>query len=383
MNTTTADNQAGQDQALVPATQQAGAVEQQRQERKPMRMGSTGIDLQTFVDLWNFANVIATSGMAPKGITSREAITVAIQMGLEVGLPPMAALQNIAVINGRPSIWGDAQLGIVRTTGQLERYEEAETNNASDLVFRELCLTDDPQQKKTLRLQLAKAQASHAKNADDFGVTVFVQRRGYEPVFGRFTVSDAKQAKLWGKEGPWTNYPPRMLKFRARSFALRDQFGDALKGLLSAEEAHDLPPTVVTSQPILGTVSSQPMLSAPQIHTTAAEPMQPVREPEPKGEKVPAQTSTQPAFELAAQPAKTDRKRNPSKKELAMEYLLEPSRKDRWGVIHQILIEQEVPGADSAATADDFCNNMSEESAGWIVAQSAVLDATLNKQEAK
>lgn len=348
-----------------------------------MRMGSSGIDLQTFVDLWNFANVIATSGMAPKGITSREAITVAIQMGLEVGLPPMAALQNIAVINGRPSIWGDAQLGIVRTTGQLERYEEAETNNASDLIFRELCLTDDPAEKKKLRLQLAKAQASHAKMADDFGVTVFVQRKGYEPVFGRFTVQDAKQAKLWGKEGPWTNYPPRMLKFRARSFALRDQFGDALKGLLSAEEAHDLPPVVTTQQPSFAAVTAQPMLNAPkdplfvEDHVRRSD----VKPPEPESVKV---EKAQPAFELAAQPvtaAKPERKRAVSKKDQALEFIQE--RKDKWGAIQGLLTEYNVPGADSAATVEDFINNMSDAAASFIVAQTAVLDAALNKQEAK
>jgi hypothetical protein len=54
-------------------------------------------------------------------------------------------------------------------------------------------------------------------------------------------VADAKAAKLWGKSGPWTDYPRRMLKFRARGFVLRDVFGDVLKGLRTAEEVRDYP----------------------------------------------------------------------------------------------------------------------------------------------
>ncbi len=50
---------------------------------------------------------------------------------------------------------------------------------------------------------------------------------------------DAKKAGLWGKAGPWSQYPKRMLQMRARSFALRDKFADALSGLIMAEEAQD------------------------------------------------------------------------------------------------------------------------------------------------
>jgi hypothetical protein len=57
----------------------------------------------------------------------------------------------------------------------------------------------------------------------------------------QFSVADAKRAGLWGKSGPWTQYPRRMLQLRARGFALRDAFPDVLKGLVTAEEAQDYP----------------------------------------------------------------------------------------------------------------------------------------------
>jgi len=82
---------------------------------------------------------------------------------------------------------------------------------------------------------------SPSKWADVDCAVCLVKREGQEEQETSFSVSDAKLAGLWGKAGPWTQYPARMLRFRARSFALRDQFGDALRGLKAAEEAMDEP----------------------------------------------------------------------------------------------------------------------------------------------
>jgi len=186
-------------------------------ERSNSAIGSRGIELRNMDELVRFAGAVVKSGLAPKGIETDAAIAVAIQMGLEVGLSPMAALQNIAVINGRPSIWGDAQLAVCRATGELEAFEEWYEVGG----------------KRVLRNPIAPGE--------DWAAVCKVKRRGYPEVEQAFSVADAKRAGLWGKQGPWTQYPARMLRFRARSFTLRDQFGDALKGLLSTEEVQDIP----------------------------------------------------------------------------------------------------------------------------------------------
>lgn len=194
------------------------ATTQQPQSKTVVTIGSRGIELTDMDSLVRFSGAVARSGLAPKGIEKQEAIFVAIQMGLEVGMSPMAALQNIAVINGRPSIWGDAQLAIVRRTGDLEHFEEWYEQGGQRLP------------------------RNPVKPTDDTTAVCRVKRKGYPAAEGSFSVADAKAAGLWGKSGPWTQYWSRMLKHRARSFNLRDQFGDALKGMLSAEEAQDLPP---------------------------------------------------------------------------------------------------------------------------------------------
>ncbi len=160
--------------------------------------------------LWRMATWIAKSGMAPKGMQSPEAVAVAIQMGLEVGISPMQSVQNIAVIGGRPSIWGDAALALVRASGELEDFEEWKTGE-----------------------EYTDTWTAHCK----------VRRRGdTAAVIETFSWADAKKAKLTPADelSPWSKYPKRMLQMRARSWPLRDKFTDLLKGLQIREEAADV-----------------------------------------------------------------------------------------------------------------------------------------------
>jgi hypothetical protein len=191
--------------------------EQQISTRQTLPVSRSGLELRTLDDMWRFATCLAKSGLAPKGIESPEAIVIALQLGMELGLPPMGALQNIAVINGRPSIWGDAMLAVVRATGDLEQFEEWFEQGGQ------------------------RIDRTPSKFDDDTTSVCHVKRRGSEPLPDvAFSVADAKRAGLWGKQGPWSQYPARMLKFRSRAFSLRDAFGDALRGMLSTEEAQDV-----------------------------------------------------------------------------------------------------------------------------------------------
>lgn len=183
-------------------------------------MGDTGIRLGTFDDLARFSKVIYSSGFAPKGMNP-EAIFVAIQMGLELGISPMAALQSIAVINGRPSLYGDMQLALVNASGLCEEFEEWFEDKSGRLARNPQDFTDDVA-----------------------GVSC-VKRKGRKQQEYSFSVADARRAKLWGKAGPWSEHPQRMLRFRARAFLLRDVFGDVLKGMKSAEEMGDEPVVTV------------------------------------------------------------------------------------------------------------------------------------------
>lgn len=152
----------------------------------------------------HLATIMSESQMVPKDFQGNAGnCLIAMQMGAEVGLQPMQALQNIAVINGRPSVWGDAALAIVKADPRCEYVKE---------------------------------------EVGDTSATCRVKRRGEEEVVRTFDQKDAALAGLWGKTGPWKQYPKRMLQMRARSFAIRDAFPDALRGMYIAEEAQDIEP---------------------------------------------------------------------------------------------------------------------------------------------
>jgi hypothetical protein len=167
-----------------------------------------GLALATFDDAYRFSQMVAKSEFAPKDFKGKpESCLLAIQHGSEIGLSPMQSLQNIACINGRPAIWGDAALAVAMASAVCESVTETMEGDGEQMV-----------------------------------ATCTAKRRGYaHPTVVRFSVADAKKAGLWGKSGPWTQYPKRMLQLRARGFALRDAFPDVLKGLVTAEEAQDYP----------------------------------------------------------------------------------------------------------------------------------------------
>ncbi len=173
-------------------------------------------------EAWRVAKLVVASGLAPRDVQTPERAMVAVMTGLELGLPPMTAIQRIAVINGRPCIWGDAVPAIAQRTGMLEKWDEDITGEGDAMVAH--CTV-------TRRIN---AEATITKTAT-------------------FSVADAKKAKLWSIEprvtrkrrdggtyetdndSPWYRFPKRMLAMRAR-VAFRDLFADAMCGLYIAEE---------------------------------------------------------------------------------------------------------------------------------------------------
>jgi len=172
------------------------------------RSTGSGFALQpaNLQEAMQMADMLAKSQMVPKCYQNKPNDTlVAMMMGSELGLNPIQALQNIAVINGKPAIYGDALLALVQSHPKFGGQEES---------FDEASMT----------------------------ATCTVWRKGDEKrhtvIFSKF---DAEKAGLWGKQGPWQQYPKRMLMWRARGYALRDKFADALGGLITVEEAQDMP----------------------------------------------------------------------------------------------------------------------------------------------
>lgn len=183
---------------------------------------------QTFHEAIEFADRLAKSSLIPTEFRGKpENVLVAMQHGAELGLPPMQSLNCICVINGKPAIYGPSALAVVKAHRDFEYINES---------FNEATWT----------------------------AACEVKRRGEPAVVRTFSKEDAVRAGLWDERktitrrdgggtipnpAPWFCYPKRMLMFRARGFALNDCLPDALRGIITAEEAGDYPGPTIDATP--------------------------------------------------------------------------------------------------------------------------------------
>ena len=169
----------------------------------------------------DFAQKLANSSLVPTSYQGKpDDILVCLQYGAEIGLKPLQALKNISVINGRTCLWGDALLALIQGHPDFEDIIETQSDEMA---------------------------------------TCIIKRKGRTKVTATFSIEDAKRARLYGKQGPWTTYPKRMLQMRARAFAIRDSFADALQGFSVREEVEDMEEEIINPE-----VTKAPDLEAPK-----------------------------------------------------------------------------------------------------------------------
>lgn len=170
----------------------------------------TGLD-----EAWRLAGHMAKSTAIPKSLIhsnyeqTQANVFVSIQYGAEIGLKPMQAVQNIAVVNGLPSLWGDGMRAVV-VASSLCKY------------LREGVDRKDPKNHTTW---VGWCESERTDNG--------------EKLREEFSWDDAVRAGLAGKD-TYRQYPQRMLQARARSWCCRGLYPDVLKGIGSAEEQQDL-----------------------------------------------------------------------------------------------------------------------------------------------
>lgn len=200
----------------------------------PLKAGANiaAIIPTTVEEAYRLATAIIRAGLAPDSYNiggvgpdannpDPQKILIGILKSLEVGLPPISGLSQIAIINKRPSLWGDGALALVQQAGLVERVEQGfeGAENTGDVNINNF--------------------------PDDFRAVYKIWRKGQpNPYEGTFSVRDAKRANLWSnpRRPIWIQYPKRMLMARARAYALREGFADALSGLAIREELEELPP---------------------------------------------------------------------------------------------------------------------------------------------
>ena len=213
----------------------------QEKPKLPVGMGGTVMAAvpRSIEEIWRVAKMVVVGGLAPQSLVgfgdkaktgddAVSAVSIAIMFGAELGLPPMAALRSMAVINGRPALYGDGLVSVVRRSGK-----SAYIRMGYD--------------------EKARAGYCEAKRIDTG-----------EELRVVFSEADARQAGLWsdqpkikrnGRNGPyetdndspWYRHPKRMLQWRATGFCLRNLFADVLAGVLTDDEAREAASNEISS----------------------------------------------------------------------------------------------------------------------------------------
>jgi hypothetical protein len=143
--------------------------------------------------MMEMAAALVPTGFLPTAIkTPAQAVAIMLK-GRELGIPPMQALANIAIINGKPTIQAELMLAIVyRDHGKA--------------AFR-------------------------IKSSDDLSCVAEYRLAGWPDIQSyAFTIDQAKKAGLI-KPGPWQQYPAAMLRARCISAVARMAFPESIGGM--------------------------------------------------------------------------------------------------------------------------------------------------------
>lgn len=148
------------------------------------------------MQLFDFGGMLVKSGMLPSSVRTPEAAVAIMVKGMELGLPAMAALNGITVIQGKPTVSPQLMLSLINRSGQLED------------------------------IQIDTGAA---------GATVTMKRRGRTSFTAKFGPNEAQAMGLNTKDN-YKKQAPVMYQWRAVAACARVVFPDVIDGLYTPEE---------------------------------------------------------------------------------------------------------------------------------------------------
>lgn len=204
---------------------------------------------QTFEETMRIGRAVVASGLAPaaligklEGDDAAAAVAVAIMSGAELGLKPMVSLRSFTVINGRPALYGDGLINVVRMSGKVAYLRTGcEERNGKMVGFCEAKRLDTGEEK---RVEFSQSDAERAG---------LWQTKAVVTKWNKWDKKNEEKPN----DSPWYRFPQRMLAWRAAGYCLRELFGDVLGGIrdefevreiadADAEEMRDITPPAET-----------------------------------------------------------------------------------------------------------------------------------------
>jgi hypothetical protein len=141
-------------------------------------------------------DMLVATGFLPSSIKTGPQAVAIMLAGREIGVPPMQAMRQIAIIEGKPTISPELMLALILRRYPFCGIQYQQLDNAG-------CVINVKRDKR---------------QADETWLAV------------SFTIEDAKRAGLAHKQN-WTKYPRAMCRSRAISEMARTVFPDAVMGM--------------------------------------------------------------------------------------------------------------------------------------------------------
>lgn len=167
-------------------------------------------DKQMLEEAWKRATMLAKTDIVPEMFKKPENTLIALDIANRTGLSPLAVMQNLYVVHGKPSWSGQMCISLVNGCG---RFTPLEFNFVGEV------------------------------GTDSHGCYATAKRleNGSVCFSDIVTIQMAKREGWYGKNGSkWQTMPIQMMMYRAGAFFARAHSPDVLIGLLTREEVEDV-----------------------------------------------------------------------------------------------------------------------------------------------
>ena len=196
-------------------------------ENRHVPMAKSGFSLVAgnFEEAMKIANMLAGSKLVPQQYQGHpEDVLIACSWGESLGLKPLSALNAIAVVNGRPQLFGDALKALIMKHGTIEENWDNE--------------------------QGIWTMTAHRKGFPDVTWSY-----GYNDAIAAGHVSYNPQSNTFGlgarKSEAWVKYTKRMCQLKCRNFVIRDAFPDVIQGIdIEGSDDDAMPISEVQTEPV-------------------------------------------------------------------------------------------------------------------------------------
>lgn len=204
---------------------------------------SAGQMLRVFETTQRIGKMLSTSSIVPKDYqnnVSNCAIAVDMAMHLGTGISPLTVMQNLVIVQGRPT-WSAAFLiSCVNTCGRFSplRYEEKNLGKIGKIKVNKYMYENG---KNTQKL----VETDEYADVDNLSCTAIAidKETGEELTGTTITIKMALEEGWYAKNGSkWVSMPQQMLRYRAASFWQRAYAPEIGMGFHTTEEMRDAAP---------------------------------------------------------------------------------------------------------------------------------------------